>query len=285
MTDRMERHYRRAMLAYPRGYRAANTDAVVATLLEVRGPVARETLALVRGGLAERLRERTARTPWWAGGLHLAALAVLASAATWALPLMNLRPVSGVLLVAAALLTALGRVRLALPFALALTPHPVRPLIGPDDVGVAWYSGRPLAADYGPWTLTVILWAPAVLLAVLSLRRGPRLPRRSLLWPAVIAAMAVYAHSLNFDTAPDWEPSFALLRTACEAGALLLVLAATALVRDARWALAATVYLACTVAPAALLAANSPHRTAAYGTLAALTLLAIATSRRKERTA
>jgi hypothetical protein len=87
MMSRLSRRYRRLLLGYPRAYRRARGDELVATLIEAAPPgrtrpTAREAANLLRHGLRARLGRSASRTVVaWAlltaviGGLFGAAFA------------------------------------------------------------------------------------------------------------------------------------------------------------------------------------------------------------------
>ncbi|MBW8487026.1 hypothetical protein [Actinomadura parmotrematis] len=280
MTARLERHYRRAMLAYLRDYREAHADAIVATLLEAHGPTLRELPALVRSGLAERIRAATRHpAPWWADGLHLSALAMLLGCAAAAVS--GLRYdwglTGGLLLVT--VLAALGRVRLALPAAALLALYVD---LGGNGSGLG--PGLPMgfwgtAIRIGHWQLTGMFWLPVALLAVLAALPWRPRPRG----PVWIAAMAVLlAYGLALGTSGTW---WALARGGVECGVLAAAIVAGAVARDARWALMGALYLVHAWAPLALLGSVGTSRAIVHwGVLAGLALLAAAASRRPVRT-
>jgi Flp pilus assembly protein TadB len=64
--DRLERHYRRLLAFYPRGFREGHEEEVLAVLLAGAAegqsrPHPAEVVDLVRGGISMRLRERWLR--------------------------------------------------------------------------------------------------------------------------------------------------------------------------------------------------------------------------------
>jgi hypothetical protein len=227
MTAASERHWRRLLRAYPAGYRRERGDELIGTLMEATGGrvTAREAFHLITGGLAARVRAAARRAPWWADGLHAGVLAV--AAATFAhkvhvLPHL-VRPVWAALAVLLLLAIIRGRVRLALPLAVAaaLQAHGM--------------------GDFGPPSEhTAPFWAVAAGLAVLCVRPG-RLPARSWLWAAVPAGCwALQYADLGYREWAAWP----LFWSALEAALLTAAVLATVAVRDGRWALAAAVYLA-----------------------------------------
>ncbi|MQY05353.1 hypothetical protein [Actinomadura macrotermitis] len=276
MTDRLERHYRRLLLAYPRGYREANGGELTATLLEAsppgrRTPPAREAFALVRGGLAERARAATAGPrPWWVDGLHLALPPLILANTVAAFWTIYNHAWFGAVMALLMLPVVFGRARLALPVALFAALQVSGPT---SDLGVG--HGVPVSG----WSVPLGFWAVAAILAVLAVR-GDRLRRRSPLWLAATAAVLGYAH-VSAVTGPPWT----LLRAVVEVALLGLAVAATAVTRDGRWALASSLYLVGAIAPLAEYPFVPGWRSISYwGTLAALTLATVILPRRRART-
>ncbi|MFC9970307.1 hypothetical protein ACFVH6_05325 [Spirillospora sp. NPDC127200] len=279
----LERRYRRLLLAYPRDYRHANGEQLVATLLEAgpdrRVPPAREAFALVNAGLGERAHAAVAgRRPWWVDGLHLALPPlILAGAASYGWPLSH-HPWAGALFIVPMLAVVLGRVRLALPFALttALLASVPYPTLGDP----TWSWTQPLAYEYGVggWSKLVPLWAAVAIMAVLAVRRDA-LRRRSPLWPAGVT-VAVAVGVLAATTGPWWT----LLRAGAEVALLGLGVAATLRTRDARWALASSVYLLCAVLPVVEYPIILSWWSACYwGVLSVLTFAAVVSARKPAR--
>ncbi|MFI6517851.1 hypothetical protein ACIBF1_20000 [Spirillospora sp. NPDC050679] len=280
----LERRYRRLLLAYPRDYRRANGEQLVATLLEAgpdrRVPPVREAFALVKGGMRERAHAAVAaRRPWWVDGLHLALPPlILAGAASYGWPL-SYHPWSGALFIASMLAVVFGRVRLALPFALTVAlltsvPHPT---LGDP----TWSWMQPLAYEYGigGWSKLVPLWATVGIMAVLAVRRDG-LRRRSPLWLVGVTAAVAFG-VLAATTGPWWV----LLCAGAEVALLGLGVAATLWTRDARWALASSVYLLCAVAPVVEYPNILSWWSASYwAVLLALTFAAVVSARRPART-
>ncbi|MFC6879488.1 MULTISPECIES: hypothetical protein [Actinomadura] len=279
----LERRYRRLLLAYPRDYRRANGEQLVATLLETgpdrRVPRAREAVALVSGGLGERAHAAVAGPrPWWVDGLHLALPPlILAGAVSSYWSIFN-HPWSGALFVLSMLAVVLGWVRVALPFALvpallASTPYPA---LGDP----TWGWLQPLAYGFGgrAWSNLLLLWAAVGLLAVLAVR-GDRLRRRSPLWLAGVLAVVAYG-VLVATTGPWWT----LTRAGVEIALLGVGVAATLRTRDARWAVAASAYLLCAMAPLVQYPIILSWRSASYwGLLLGLTFATAVLARRPVR--
>jgi hypothetical protein len=269
----LESWYRRLLRAYPPAYRTAHGEEIVGTLLEVSAgrnrPSAREAAGLVRGGLATRLRERTAHAaPWWADGLALGAFLIaltdLFSDLTYVeRDLWN--PYTGWVIGSVVLVLALlrGRLWVALPIALLQAFQVNRPSIGGESVLHVVPDFGPM---YGDVTAVAGYVVMAAVLVVLALRRSPRPRSRSWWWLAALVIvwaawhvhLPVASHPETFCDADagchaqrvtDYLPLFAAVRT----GLTMLLLAcgiwATAVTRDLRWSLAAALFLLPNIGP------------------------------------
>lgn len=249
----LRRRYERLMVVYPRSYRAAHGAELVGTLLEgaapgQRFPVVREIRGLVVAGLGARARQATAGAPpWWMDGLHLGVfLLVLANLGAtihswWTWPWLAL----SVLVVLA---TMRGWVRVALPLALLASLQVSRPLLHdilPDRVnGLPFYGpGYGELAPVAPYLASVLGLAVLVVFATRS--KGPQPLRRRSWWWLVVPAVAGVITGLDQGGSGSVRAAWlwALGGAALEVLALTAALVATVLVRDARWAVAAAVYL------------------------------------------
>jgi hypothetical protein len=240
----LERRYRNLLRAYPKVYRQWHGEELVSTLMatsdgQARRPAIRETIALIAGGFAARARNaRAAGAPWWADGLQLGVLAVATTTFAMKIEVLPhlLRPIwtLGAIVLMVAIIR--GWVRLALPLALIAALEASRWLVMRDD---AWR-----VADFGPAYVEasnmVPLWVIVAGLAVLAVRPGKGLPARSWLWLLIPAlCWGLQFVSLSYEEMLPWM----LFRAGVEVLVLGGVLWATVAVRDARWALAAAIYL------------------------------------------
>ncbi len=263
--DRLRRRYERLLLLYPREYRAAYGAELVDTLLEASRPgqlrpTAREAVGLLLGGLRTATRQASnGPPPQWLDGLHLGVyllmLTMLTTAVStnWAFLDHSTWPWVTVLVMATGA-TRRGRLAVALPLAfigaapvwvpmlyltvpsLHLVPpsasESVPPYIDPNMIQVS-RVGPYLAAVTG--------------LAVLAVARaanqtGGAAPLRHRSWgwfamPAVAGIVASFGFA--YPTDRQWVIAVAAVHV------LVLVVAAvkSALVKDLRWAVAATAYL------------------------------------------
>jgi hypothetical protein len=240
----LERRYRNLLRAYPKVYRQWHGEELVSTLMAASGPQARrptlkESIALIAGGFAARARNaRATGVPWWADGLQLGVLAVATTMFAMKIEVLPhlLRPIWTIGAIVLMVAIIRGWVRLALPLALIAALEASRWLVMHGD---AWR-----VAGFGPayveTSSMVPLWVIAAGLAVLAVRPGKGLPTRSWAWlliPAVCWGLQFV--SLDFPTTLPWL----LFRAGVEVLVLGAALWATFAVRDARWALAAAVYL------------------------------------------
>ena len=265
------------MRAYPKEYRAAHGSEIVGTLLEAgvpgrRTPSLREAAWLVAGGLKVRLHATTERGSWWTDGLHLGVLVL----ALLNLPLnLGLYPYwfAGSALLVLALLR--GWVWMALPLALVSVFQVSRPLVfGAHLMGVVPIFG-PM---YGDWPDILQFGVVAAGLIVLvtwrgmALRPERRLRPRSWKWLA-LAALLVIASTHQTGISSHLE----ILWTILEGSLMLVAIWATAMTADARWLLAAVVYLLPAIADLA-----TPDRlsllSSAYWDVLGLLVLAMATA-------
>jgi hypothetical protein len=172
MNPRLERRYRRLLLAYPPQVRAASADEILTTLAESGGdrrmPPAREAGALLVEGLRARARLAAAEGPGriWADGVQLGVLllmvanldVLLLGQAWWYLPWTVLLAATGV-----AILRARPPVGLVLAVVAALAA--ARPLL-PMRLPQGLFSWAPA---YGDWSTVARHLAPVLLLTLLSL--------------------------------------------------------------------------------------------------------------------
>jgi hypothetical protein len=172
MNPRLERRYRRLLLAYPPQVRAASADEILTTLAESGGdrrmPPAREAGALLVEGLRARARLAAAEGPGriWADGVQLGVLllmvanldVLLLGQAWWYLPWTVLLAATVV-----AILRARPPVGLVLAVVAALAA--ARPLL-PMRLPQGLFSWAPA---YGDWSTVARHLAPVLLLTLLSL--------------------------------------------------------------------------------------------------------------------
>jgi hypothetical protein len=172
MNPRLERRYRRLLLAYPPQVRAASADEILTTLAEFGGdrrmPPAREAGALLVEGLRARARLAAAEGPGriWADGVQLGVLllmvanldVLLLGQAWWYLPWTVLLAATVV-----AILRARPPVGLVLAVVAALAA--ARPLL-PMRLPQGLFSWAPA---YGDWSTVARHLAPVLLLTLLSL--------------------------------------------------------------------------------------------------------------------
>ncbi|GII29910.1 hypothetical protein [Planotetraspora mira] len=246
-TAALERRYRNLLRAYPKVYRQWHGEELIGTLMaasdpEARRPALRETFALIAGGFAARARNaRAAGAPWWVDGLQLGVLAVATTTFAmtiyvWPSPGYAVRPIWTLGAVVLMVAIIRGWVRLALPLALIAALEASRLLVLHGD---AWQ-----VADFGPTYVEasnmIPYWVIVAGLAVLAVRPGKGLPVRSWAWLLIPALcwgfQFVYPY---YDGMLPWM----LFRAGVEVLVLSAALWATVAVRDARWALAAAVYL------------------------------------------
>ncbi|GAA1290180.1 hypothetical protein Psi02_15940 [Planotetraspora silvatica] len=242
-TAALERRYRNLLRAYPKVYRQWHGEELIGTLMaasdpETRRPALRETFALITGGFAARARNaRAAGAPWWADGLQLGVLAVATTTFALRVTLIyGFRPIWALGSIVLIVAIIRGWVRLALPLALIAALDASRFLVLHND---AWQ-----VADFGPAYVEAsnILpyWLIVAGLAVLAVRPGKGLPTRSWAWLLILGLcwglQFVYPY---YDGSLTWM----LFRAGVEVLVLSAALWATVAVRDARWALAAAVYL------------------------------------------
>ncbi len=195
MNPRLERRYRRLLLAYPPQVRAARAEEILTTLAESGGdrrmPPAREARSLLVGGVRARARLAAADGPGriWADGLQLgvllltfANLGVLLREAWW-------YPAWTVLLGATVVAILRARPRVALVFTAVAALAAARPLL-PMRLPQGLFGWAPA---YGDWSTVARHVAPVLLLALLSLPVLRRhLPARAWWWLLVpVAQVAV----------------------------------------------------------------------------------------------
>ncbi|GAA4631289.1 hypothetical protein GCM10023196_060130 [Actinoallomurus vinaceus] len=267
-----ERCYRRLLRTYPPAYRAAHGEEFVGTLLEVsagRGrPSVRESAGLVRGGLAARLRERTAHpTPWWADGLALGAFLIALSNLVADLGSLDGGVGNAAWLACSLVLVGAlfrGRFQVALTVTLLQVLQLICPLIGADDLTGGLL---PLFGPVNGGVMDLMGYAPmAVALTVLVVRRPSRPRSRSWWWAAgaVVLSAAWHvqvpwaAHRETICTADDicqrvWVVNRVELYGDVYLALMVLLLSCgiwvTAVTRDLRWSLAAAFFLLASAVP------------------------------------
>lgn len=277
----LERRYRLLLLAYPRAYRAAHGEELLGVLLDCAEPgrtvpEARQAAGLVGGGLGERVWH-AARGDAWRDGLHLGVTAVMAAQLAVLLPYAQRIPL-WVLASAFGLVAVVrGRVWAALAGAalsgakammIAAAWQPVDVTLLP--VYPGFLAERPLFAASGP--AIVAVGYAVVCCGLLVLAAGARPRRRSWWWPAAVPLAAWAGPAWMPDGA---APAIGLGRLALEVGALCLAVWAARKARDARWALAASLYLLVVSAQLAEhLAGLTRQHLAYWGLLAVLTAAA-----------
>jgi hypothetical protein len=240
----LERRYRTLLRAYPKVYRRQHSEELVSTLMSASDPQARrpplkETFALIAGGFAARARNaRATGAPWWADGLQLGVLAVATTTFAMKVEVLPhlLRPIWAIGAIVLMVAIIRGWVRLALPLALIAALEASRFLV------IQGYGPR--VADFGPSYVEASnlmpYWLIVAGLAVLAVLPAKGLPARSWLWLLIPAlCWGLQFVSLSYKEMLPWL----LFRAAVEVLVLGAVLWATAAVRDARWALAAAIYL------------------------------------------
>lgn len=267
----VERRYRLMLLAYPAQYRERHGGELLGTLQEARPsrrlPSLRESVGLLDAGVLTRLRARLDQVPAWSGGLQLGLLLLaLAQAGTMLsdVPAAPHRPGLWILLPAsllvlvAMLLGRMGIAAVAASIPAALTIYQARPPAHGTDFVVGLFSSQTVSpsSDVHVW-LTAgrsPFWLIAVGAAVLAVSRRTRgpLPRRSWWWltvPLLEAAVIGYGRTLlpaGDPPIPAVPVSFLALYALpliATFGLMLLALRATVAIGDARWAIAAGVYL------------------------------------------
>ncbi|GII59023.1 hypothetical protein Pth03_74120 [Planotetraspora thailandica] len=254
----LERRYRSLLKAYPKAYRDAHGEELLSTLMEAsdpqaRRPALREVFALVTGGFAARARNtRATGVPWWADGLHLGVLVVATTTFATEVSILRMgthiylnRPIWTLGAIVLMVAITRGWLRLALPLALiaALDTSRMLFLDGYDHGLIEFGPPYTLLGQMLPF------WIIVVGLAVLAVRPGKALPARSWSWlliPALfwVAECIVPAFTLGyvvpvFTLTMTWQLFLAGVKTLVLGG----VVWATVAIRDARWALAAALYL------------------------------------------
>ncbi|WP_371782975.1 hypothetical protein [Streptosporangium subroseum] len=249
----LERRYRRLLLGYPRGYRSGYGGELIATLLDTAEPgrtlpSARESFALIVGGLRTRVAYATER-PAWVDGVHLGVLALSVAQLAMLAPYATTVPLWVGLSALAVVLIMRGWVRTALPVTVLVAVKVCSITLGrtwldvtllpvyPDPIwggGALYGGGGPVAPMIG-YTLIVL-----GLLALAA--REPRLiGARSWLWWAAVPALAgADPAGLDFTGGPDLLTT---ARVTVEIGILALAIWAGHMARDPRWAVAAVIYL------------------------------------------
>lgn len=263
MSPRLERRYRRLLLAYPPQVRAARAEEILTTLAESGGdrrlPSAREAWSLLVEGVRARARLAAAEGPGriWADGLQLgvllltfANLGVLLRQARWYLAWTVLLGATVV-----AILRARPRVALVLAAVAALAA--ARPLL-PMRLPQGLFG---LAPGYGDWSTVARHLAPVLLLALLSLpvlRRHLRarawwwllVPVAQVAVPVLVVVIGRAAGSMGLASSGAvqlerlGELGWTAARSAPEAVLVAAALGLALVARDPRPAIAALVLVA-----------------------------------------
>lgn len=289
----LERRYRRLLLCYPRAYRSGYGGELIATLLDTAEPgrtlpSARESFALVAGGLRTRVIHATER-PAWVDGVHLGVLALSVAQLAMLVPYATTVPLWVGLSALAVLLIMRGRVRLALPVVVLVAVKVCaitlgRPWLDLTLLPVApdrFWGGGTLYGGGGP-VAPMIGYALAVLGLLVLAVHGGRLGTRSWFWlPAAPLLAGADPAGLDFPAAGG---SHATAKVALEIGVLLLAVWAGHVAHDPRWAMAAGVYLTSVLAVyAENLGAHSERDLAHLAVLVLLTASAAAVPYRAKR--
>jgi hypothetical protein len=264
MNPRLERRYRRLLLAYPPQVRAARAEEILTTLAESGGgdrrvPPVREAWSLLVEGVRARARLAAADGPGriWADGLQLgvllvtfANLGVLLRDAWWYRAWTVLLGTTAV-----AILRARPRVALVLTAVAALAAaRPLLPVRLPQGL-FGWAPG------YGDWSTVARHLAPVLLVALLSLpvlRRHLRarawwwllVPVAQVAVPVLVVVVAQAAGGVGLaSTGPArlerlGELGWAAARSAPEAVLVAAALGLALVARDPRPAIAAIVLVA-----------------------------------------
>ncbi|MEU7856050.1 hypothetical protein [Nonomuraea sp. NPDC049141] len=275
----LEQRYRRLLKAYPRTYREQHGEELLNTLMEAaapdaRRPATREALALLAGGFAAHARDARSRAPWWADGLHLGVLAVATTTYAMKVDVLPhlIRPIWTALAILLLVAITRGRLLLALPLATVAAFQ------------TSGLLGRMGVPRFGPAYVEMSNVVPHVVilagLAVLVIgRRGKELPARSWLWLLI----PVFCWTLQYVYFPfPEELPWLLFRAGVEVLALGAVLWATVAAGDARWSLAAAIYM---IPGLAYLAENLPaHGRKGFAYWGLLTLLVVASAVAARRT-
>jgi hypothetical protein len=180
MSRRLERRYRRLLLAYPPEYRAVHGEEIIGTLLEAaspaqRFPSGREATGLLLGGLRARARQAAAASPprVWSDGLHLGVLLIVLANLSQALELA--RAPWTTLMAVGAVAVLRGWTRTALVATALAALAAARPLLPP--VELPWWL-----PGYGDWSAVARYAVPVAVLAVLTRPKGSRPRPRSWWW-------------------------------------------------------------------------------------------------------
>jgi hypothetical protein len=264
MNPRLERRYRRLLLAYPPQVRAASADEILTTLAESGGdrrmPPAREAGALLVEGLRARARLAAAEGPGriWADGVQLGVLllmvanldVLLLGQAWWYLPWTVLLAATVV-----AILRARPPVGLVLAVVAALAA--ARPLL-PMRLPQGLFSWAPA---YGDWSTVARHLAPVLLLTLLSLPVLRRQLRARAWWwllvpvaqvavPVLVVVVARAAGSMGLASIGPaqlerlGELGWTAARSAPQAVLVAAALGLALVARDPRPAIAAIVLVA-----------------------------------------
>jgi hypothetical protein len=263
MNPRLERRYRRLLLAYPPQVRAARAEEILTTLAESGGdrrmPPAREAWSLLVEGVRARARLAAAEGPGrlWADGLQLGVL-LLTFANLDVLLLQAWRyPAWTVLLAATVVAVLRARPRVALVLAAVAALAAARPLL-PMRLPPGLFGWAP---GYGDWSTVARHLAPAGLLALLSLPVLRRYLRARAWWwllvpvaqvavPVLVVVVAQAAGSMGLASIGParlerlGELGWVAARSAPEAVLVAAALGLALVARDPRPAIAALVLVA-----------------------------------------
>ena len=261
MNPRLERRYRRLLLAYPPQVRAARAEEILTTLAETshgdrRLPAAREARSLLVEGVRARARLAAAEGPAgiWVDGLQLGVL-LLSFANLGVLLWQAWRyPAWTVLLAATVVVVLRARPRAALVLAVVAALAAARPLL-PIHLPQGLFGWAPA---YGDWSTVARHLVPVLLLALLSLpvlrrRLRPRpwwwllVPVAQLAVPVLVVVAAQAAGSVGLASLGPaqldrlGELGWAAARSAPEAVLITAALGLALVARDPRPAIAAIV--------------------------------------------
>ncbi|MFD1545606.1 hypothetical protein [Nonomuraea guangzhouensis] len=264
-----ERWYELVLLTYPKGYRAEYGADIMGALMEAgRLPSIRETVVLIREGVAERARLAAMdRVPWWADGVHLGVTVIAVANLTYAL--MDRAGPAWIAVSTVLMLTLMrGWARVSLPLAVVVAVSTGRVMMFGGDV-TAWDSDL-LGPSYGNWVSLIPYGLLAAGAALLAVRRPRGLRRRSWFWPAIPAAAVFVA--LDVPYGELWS----FVRAGLEAGLLLMAVWATAVARSPRWITAAAMYVLPIQVTAVVYTRTGTQELAYHIVLAALLLSVIA---------
>ncbi|RCG32478.1 hypothetical protein DQ384_02950 [Sphaerisporangium album] len=247
-----ERWYRWLLWAYPREYRAAHGEELIATLLEAGEggravPQAREALALVAGGARARALG-AGHGPAWADGVHLGVTVLAVLNLGVLVPYAGSVPVWTALAAVTLFAVMRGWVRVALGLVALVGGKVVAVVLGHpwlDQTLLPVFSdgvwNAPALYSRGGPVAPIAAYALAFLgLAALASRRGPLRRRTWRWWLAVPLTAGV--DPASWLTVESGSPR-AATRVGLELALLCLAVWAGRVAADPRWALAAALAL------------------------------------------